>query len=337
MSRSPEAQPLSHEHPFAQYVRILGKGPHLSRPLTLDETRAAARMVIDGAVDPVQLGAFLCLLRVKTETPDEVAGFVLAARDAIARPAELPHVDLDWSSYAGKSRQLPWFVLSALLLARNGVRVGMHGTEKHTAGRVYTRETIEALGLPVATSMAEAGRHLAAANFCYLPLEYLSPRLHEIMGLRSLLGLRSPIHTIARMLNPFGAPASLMSVFHPNYRDVHQEAARMMGQPRMAVFKGEGGEVERRPEKPCVVRTLDGEEEWPALLPDSAQAHEGSMDLGRLMAVWRGEADEPYAVATITGTAAVALKLIGRANTIADAEALARALWDGRRREGLAG
>ncbi|MBF0335847.1 MAG: glycosyl transferase, partial [Alphaproteobacteria bacterium] len=42
--------------------------------------RAAARMVIDGAVDPVQLGAFLCLLRVKTETPDEVAGFVLAAR-----------------------------------------------------------------------------------------------------------------------------------------------------------------------------------------------------------------------------------------------------------------
>ncbi len=67
------------------------------------------------------------LLRVKEESPEEIAGFVLAAREAMALPSPLPKVDLDWSSYAGKRRQLPWFILAALLLARNGMSVFMHG------------------------------------------------------------------------------------------------------------------------------------------------------------------------------------------------------------------
>lgn len=329
------------EHPFAQYVRILGKGPNLSRPLTLDEARAAAAMIMAGEVEPEQLGAFLCLLRVKTETPEEIAGFVMAAREHLKAPADAPAVDLDWSSYAGKSRQLPWFVLSALLLAQSGVKVFMHGTEGHTPGRIYTRETLQALGVPVAASLAEASAHIRARSFAYLPLEHLSPRLHELMGLRSLLGVRSPIHTIARALNPFNAPCEITAVAHPPYRNVHQEAAQVLGQKHLAVFKGEGGEVERRPEKPCLVLTLHDDamrqEEWPPVLPAAKTQWDETMDLGRLMALWRGEIDDAYAVATVTGTAAVALKLMGRADSIPAAEELAAVLWRNRMRERLAG
>lgn len=331
---------MTQEHPFAQYVRILGKGPRLSRPLTRQESLDAARMVFAGAVEPAQLGAFLCLLRVKTETPEEVAGLVEAAREGIARPAGAPPVDLDWPSYAGKARRLPWFVLSALLLAGSGVRVFMHGAEEHTAGRVYTSAALAALGVPVAGSLAEAAEHLAARNFAYLRLEQLSPPLHEIMGLRPLLGLRSPLHTAARMLNPFRAPCEIVGVAHPHYRPVHQQAARLLGQPNLAVFKGEGGEVERRPEKPCLVFGLtDGDAyqvEWPALPAVAPAEWDDVGDLGRLAAVWRGEAEDAYAAATIRATAAVALKLLGRAASIDEAEAMAPSLWEGRER-GLAG
>ncbi|WP_142850788.1 glycosyl transferase family protein [Telmatospirillum sp. J64-1] len=326
------------EHPFAQYVRILGKGPNLSRPLTREECREAAGMVLRGEVEPVQLGAFLCLLRVKTETPEEIAGFVEAVRETLDKPADAPAVDLDWPSYAGKSRQLPWFVLSALMLAQGGVKVFMHGTEGHTAGRVYTRETLQALGIAPASSLAEAAGQIKARNFAYLPLEFLSPRLFEIMGLRSLLGVRSPIHTIARSLDPFSAHCVLTSVSHPSYRDVHQQAAQMLGRRHMAVFKGEGGEIERRPEKPCMVFSLHdgemGQEEWPPILSTPTKWDE-AMDLSRLKAVWSGEEEDEYAVATITGTAAVALKSMGRAASIAEAEDMARSLWQARHRERL--
>jgi anthranilate phosphoribosyltransferase len=331
---------MTSEHPFAPYIRILGKGPTLSRPLTFDETKTAARMILDGAVEPIQLGAFLCLLRVKTETPQELAGFVSAVRETILPTPDMPAVDLDWSSYAGKSRQLPLFLLAALLLAKNGVTVFMHGTEGHTAGRLYTRETLESLGFPTSTSMAAVAEQLRERRFAYMPLAYLSPPLHAIMGLKPLLGLRSPIHTIARMLNPLRANASLLSVFHPNYRNVHQEAGHLLGDGNMAVFKGEGGEAERRPEKPCVVQSVIGgnqsEEEWPPILSESARPSDLGMEPATLKAIWTGEMKDDYAETTIIGTAAIALKLLGRASGHAEALEMARALWAARSKDRLA-
>ncbi|MBI3445114.1 MAG: glycosyl transferase family protein, partial [Magnetospirillum sp.] len=295
---------MSHEHPFAQYVRILGKGPRLSRPLTFEEARDGFGMVMRGEVEPVQLGAFLCLLRVKTETPEEAAGLAAAIRATITRPQGAPKVDLDWSSYAGKTRQLPLYLLSALLLAGHGIKVFMHGSEGHTAGRVWTSEALAALGLTVSTSMEDAARRLRDGNFAYMTLEHLSPPLHAIMELRHKLGLRSPVHTVARLANPFEAECAISSVSHPAYAPVHQMATKLLGDRRMAVFKGEGGEVERRPEKTCEVLSLvDGEpvtEDWPALIA-GARPHEESLDLSRLKALWTGAEENETAAAAIAG------------------------------------
>ena len=105
------------EHPFAQYVRILGKGKSGSRSLTLEEARSAMTMLLNGEVEDVQLGAFLMLLRVKEESPEELAGFVHAVRDSLSLP--WLSVDLDWASYAGKRRQQAWYLLAALALAKS--------------------------------------------------------------------------------------------------------------------------------------------------------------------------------------------------------------------------
>lgn len=324
------AAPSPAEHPFAQYVRILGKGPNLSRPLTLEEARAAMGMIMRGEVEQAQLGAFLCLLRVKTELPEEAAGLALGIKDHLNLPAGLPPVDVDWASYAGKSRQLPYYVLAALCLAQHGISVFMHGAEGHTAGRVYTSTVLAALGVPVATDFAQAGRHLAGHNFAYMTLESLSPPLHRVMALRRLLGLRSPIHTVARMVNPLGAAFSVNGVTHPPYLPVHQHGARLMGERAMAAFKGDGGEVERRPEKPCEVFFLaDGEpgaENWPALVA-GVRDKEESLDLERLKALWSGAEADEMAAAAIAGTMAVVLRYSGRAASVAEAEGAAQAMW----------
>jgi len=326
-------------HPFARFVQILGRGKSLTRSLRGEEAQEAMAMILAGKVLPEQLGAFLMLLRVKEESPAEIAGFVRAAREAMALPSPLPKVDLDWSSYAGKRRQLPWFILVAVLLARNGLRVFMHGTEGHTAGRVYTREVLAHLGIPVATSFAEAATHLGQRNFAYLPLEFISPELARLIKLRPILGLRSPVHTLSRMLNPLAAPVVLQGIFHPGYMAIHQGAALLLGQPHMAVFRGEGGEIERRPNKPCEVLTVHegttAEERWPALLPEPRQPAQDEMDLGRLLAFWRGDVADEYGEASVTGTLAIALKALGRAKSQEDAQQLAQQLWDSRDRSGL--
>ncbi len=326
-------------HPFARFIQILGRGKSLSRALTMAEAQEAMSMILAGDVLPEQLGAFLMLLRVKEESPEEIAGFVLAAREAMALPSALPKVDLDWSSYAGKRRQLPWFLLAVLLLARNGLRVFMHGAEGHTAGRVYTSEVLARLGIPVAGSFEEAVVHLGQRNFAYLTLDRVSPQLARLIELRPILGLRSPVHTLSRMLNPFAAPAMLQAVFHPGYMEIHQKAAALLGQPHMAVFRGEGGEIERRPNKPCEVLTVHegvtAEERWPALLPEPRQGAEEEMDLGRLAALWRGEITDEYGEAAISGTLAIALKALGHAASQEDAQIVAENMWAQRDRASL--
>ncbi|HIF08736.1 MAG TPA: glycosyl transferase family protein [Sneathiellales bacterium] len=322
------------EHSFAQYVRLLGRGQKKSRSLTEGEAYAAQGMILRGEVESLQLGAFLMLLRVKEETPEEIAGFTRAVRDSLSLPNPIPQVDLDWSTYAGKRRQLPWFLLSALLLAQNGVRIFMQGTEGHTPGRIYTRATLESLGIPTATSFGQAAEHLATHSFAYLPLENLCPMLHQIIAYRPLLGLRSPAHTVGRMINPLRAPYLLQGIFHVGYLSTHQQAARLLGQSHMAVFRGEGGEIERNPSKPVKVRSVHegvlSEEIWPALLDDPRHPTDEEMDVTRLQAVWRGEQTDEYATAAITGTIALALKLMGRADTQEQALATASEMWNAR-------
>jgi len=320
------------EHPFAQYIQILGKGKQGSRDLTQDEAEQALTMILSGQAEPVQLGAFLMLMRVKEEAPAEVAGFVKAARASLSLPANLPAVDLDWASYAGKRRQLPWYLLSALLLSSHGAAVLMHGTGG-IAGRVCVPQALEALGLKPASSLQEAAQQIAQKSFSFLPLAVLNQEMLRMLNLKELLGLRSPIHTVIRMLNPFAAPASIMGIFHPGYDEIHQQAALLLQDKQLVVFKGEGGEAERNPDAPCKIRLVQNgqaiNEEWPALF-NSRHLRDETMDISRLAKLWRGEIDDEYGKAAVVSTAAIALRAMGQANSIAEAGALAAKLWETR-------
>ena len=331
----------AHEpHPFSRFVAILGRGKTKQRHLTLEESREAMEMLLADQALPEQIGAFLMLLRLKEEAPEEIAGFVLATRKAFATDVKLPEVDIDWSSYAGKRIQLPWFILAVMALVNAGYRVVMHGTEGHTPGRVYTSGVVEMMGFPVADSLRAAAGQVEARGFAYIPLEVLSPMLRHLINLRPILGLRSPVHSFSRMLNPFGAPTMMQGIFHRGFMDIHAGAARILEQPRMAVFRGEGGEIERRPNKPTEVWLTKGAaeplvERWPPLLPEPRQAADLEMNPENLLKVWSGVADDVYAVASITGTMAVTLRAMGKADTVDAAEALAREIWEGRDRRFL--
>lgn len=330
------------EHPFAQYVRILGKGKTSSRSLTLEEARDAMAMIVAGEVEPVQLGAFLMLLRVKEESPEELAGFVMAARAGLQseRDAALAtvgqsaiKVDLDWSSYAGKRKHYPWFLLAVKVLAAQGVRVFMHGASGHTINRLYTEAVLPHLDLPVCQAWSEVNTALATSNFAYLSLDTVCPPLGEIIQLRNVLGLRSPVHTLSRLLNPVDAPYVMQAIFHPAYRESHQHAAEQLGYRNSCVIKGEGGEIERNPDGLCLAKQIvDGvltEEEWPALFP-LRHAAEEAFDLEHFLAVWRGEAEHEYGEMAVIGTLALALRVLQRADSQAVALDLAKRYWQQR-------
>lgn len=323
-----------HEHPFAPYVRILGKGKQGSRALSREEACSAMTAILAGHATNAQIGAFLMLLRVKEESAEELAGFVEAARGHIDAPATVS-VDLDWSSYAGKGRHLPWFLLAALALADRGLRVFMHGSSGHTAGRLYTEDALTALGIAPSQTWQEVETNLTVTRFAFMPLRTFCAPLQHLIDLRSELGLRSPVHSLVRLLNPLGARHSIQSIFHPPYGPRHQQAAANLGQANAAVFKGEGGEVERKPEaNTTVYRICEGELSqmaWPRLVA-GRQSQPAGLDPEQLRAVWRGAAADAYGELAVVGTLAIVLELLGRAAQPEEAQWLAREWWNSRDR-----
>ena len=317
-------------HPFAEFIQILGKGRNGMRPLSREQAYEAMRMIACYDVEPAQLGAFLMLMRVKEETADEVAGFTQALRESLASNRKTVQPAIDWAAYAGKKRHLPWFLLAALVLAGRGYSVFMHGMNRDDE-RVYVPQALAALGLEPAVSLPEAERLLATRGFAYLSIGRLSPLTSELIATRELFGLRPPLHTVARMLNPLDAPLSVMGVFHPNFADIHQQAARLLGQKRMLVCKGEGGELERVPDRITELHGItDGvawRESWDRLLRPGSEVKPQRLDLAHFRAVWEGAADDRYGEAAVTGTLALVIRALDLVAEAGHAHALAQTWW----------
>ena len=332
---------MATEHAFAPYVRALGKGKRGSRSLSQDEARDAMSMILHQQVEPEQLGAFLMLLRIKEETPAELAGFVEAVRHFHSYSAAQVsgiEVDIDWSSYAGKKRHLPWFLLSALTLADHGVKVFMHGAKGHTQGRIYSEDVLQQLDLPVAHSWQQVETQLSNSNFSFMSLQHLSPPLDHIINLRAILGLRSPVHTLTRLLNPLAAKHCIDGVFHPAYGPLHQQTAMLLKHPRSLTIRGDGGEAEVRPDSECDLQWVDGQTSssqiWQRQL-SKRDTQEQNLDPQRLRSLWREEkrdAQNTSGESTVISTLACCLVLLGKAKEQPDATALATKWWQNRNR-----
>jgi len=318
------------EHPFAPFVRILGKGKRGARNMTREEAREAMGMVLDEKVEDTQLGAFLMLLRHKEESAEELAGFTEAVRERLTAPPMA--IDIDWPTYAGKKRHLPWYLLAAKCLAQNGVRVLLHGGGAHTAGRLYSEQLLDLLRIPLCRTWQALGEAMEQENIAFIPLGDWAPQLQRMIDLRNTLGLRSPIHSLARILNPLGARCGLQSIFHPGYQAVHRDASSLLGDHAI-VIKGDGGEVEINPDTIShLYGTTEGQpwdEEWPAL-SERRHVKPATLDPQQLVALWKGEVEDSYPQLALISTIALALRGLGMPR----AEAFERAeqFWANRNR-----
>lgn len=304
---------------LTSYVRILGRGANLSRSLTDVEAEKAMEIILKGDAAPEAVGALLLLLRMKGETAEEIAGFVRAARAHIRAEGTIA---LDWPSYAaGRTRGLPWFLLSAKLVAGAGYPVLLHGWNSHQNPIASVRAALPMLNIPVIET-PEFGN--LAHGIGYLPLETLSAPLFKLLNLRDVLGVRSCINTVLRVLNPTGAAASVQGVFHPPYRELQMDAAMLLKQPSMTVLKGGGGEFERNPAKDIALFGLRDGQTWTDTAAAKANTHtrlaEGveASDPSALAALWTGALDDGFALNIVFGTADLALQTLGASETAAD-------------------
>ncbi|MDO8373339.1 MAG: DNA-binding protein YbiB, partial [Polaromonas sp.] len=198
---------------IAQYIKVIGRGKDGARPLTREQAADLFGQVLDGTVTDLEVGGFCLAMRIKGETPEEMAGFLDATYQRMLRfPAsDRPVVVLP--SYNG-ARKLPVLTpLLALLLAREGLPVLVHGTATESS-RVFTSNVLAALDIPALTAIEK----IADGEVVFAPTELLCPGLKRLLDVRRAVGLRNPAHSLVKIMNPCLGKALVVSSYtHPEY------------------------------------------------------------------------------------------------------------------------
>ena len=322
---------------FSEYIKLTGRGEKGRRSLTQEEANHALSSYLNGDAELLQLAVLLMLQRVRCETAEEAAGYIQALRNTIAKEWQELNVDLDWPCFAGKKRQPPWLLLAAKVLAQQGKRIVLHGFKAVDAIKYQVEQACPTLGIQIANSAGQAEQILEQSNICYLPLSAYCPKLIPLLALREKVGLRTPLNTVARSLNPCGAPFAIHGVFHKGYEKLHAQAALLTDEVNMVAFKGEGGESEINPRvssRICGVHSVAGsstyfEEEWPTYLQEASGAHT-EVSAEYLQKVWLGEINDTYGDGAVVCMIALLLKQFDKNATQQQRINLAKQYWQAR-------
>ena len=199
---------------IGKYIKEIGRGREGARALSREQAADLFGQVLDGEVTDLEIGAFCLAMRIKGETPDEMAGFLDATHTRLNRvPASNGKPVIVIPSYNG-ARKLPVLTpLLALLLAREGLPVLVHGTATEST-RVYTSKVLEALDISARTAMGA----IADGEVVFAPIGVLCPGLQRLLEVRRVVNLRNSAHSVVKLMNPCAGKGLLVSSYtHPEY------------------------------------------------------------------------------------------------------------------------
>lgn len=198
---------------ISQYIKVIGRGKDGARPLTREQATDLFGQVLDGTATDLEVGGFCLAMRIKGETAEEMAGFLDATHQRLHHLPDNGLTTVVLPSYNG-ARKLPVLTsLLALLLARQGAAVLVHGSATEDR-RANSEAVLAALGVHATRSVCPLG----AGELAFVPTEVLCPGLKRLLDVRRVVGLRNPAHSLVKLMNPCAGRALIVGSYtHPEY------------------------------------------------------------------------------------------------------------------------
>lgn len=224
---------------ISQYIKEIGRGKQGARSLAREQAADLFGQVLDGGVTELEVGAFCLAMRIKGETPEEMAGFLDATSARLNKvPSASGKPVVVLPSYNG-ARRLPVLTpLLAKLVARHGLPVLIHGTATESS-RVFVSDVLLAMGIRPETQVEP----VADGEAVYVPTELLCAGLKRLLDVRRVVGLRNSSHSLVKLMNPCAGPAVIVGSYtHPEYAVSMAAVYELMGSTAL-LLRGTEGEV----------------------------------------------------------------------------------------------
>jgi anthranilate phosphoribosyltransferase len=189
---------------YTKIIKEIGRGKNHARDLDQETALALYRNMLTDDVPELELGGILIALRIKGEAEAEMLGFYQAMEEQVMHlvaPAGKP-MPIVIPSYNGARKQANLTPLLALLLARLGFPVVVHGVTDDPT-RVTSAEIFRELGIEWTHSQEQAQKQLEGDRPLFIPISLLCPPMEKQLQLRWRMGVRNSAHTLAKLATPF--------------------------------------------------------------------------------------------------------------------------------------
>ena len=221
-------------------IREAIEGLVIGVSLPMDIAAGAMTEIMNGEATPAQFGAFVTALRIKGETPEEIAGMARVMREKSLR-VRVDGQLVDTAGTGGdNSGTFNISTTAGFVIAGAGVKVAKHGN-RAMSGATGSADLLEALGVKIDLGPQSVERCLNEAGFGFMFAQRFHPSMKFAAGPRKEIGIRTVFNILGPLTNPAGASAQLIGVADASIAPKMAEVLRLLGCKHALVVHGEDG------------------------------------------------------------------------------------------------
>ena len=210
--------------------------------LSQEDAADAMRSIMSGDATPAQFGAYVTALRMKGETPYEIAGMASVMREVSLHIDTDTDTDLVDTCGTGGSG-LNWFNIStasAFVVAGAGVPVAKHGN-RAMSGSSGSADVLEALGVNITLGPEGVKNCITEAGIGFMFAQAFHPAMKFAGPLRPQIGIRTIFNFLGPLTNPAGATRQVVGVSDATFAHKIAQALEILGTRYAFVVHAESG------------------------------------------------------------------------------------------------
>lgn len=206
--------------------------------LSVSEMKDVASLVFSGQLSDAQIGAFLMALKIKGETPSEMAGLAEHLRE-IARPIIVDRQNTMCNCGTGGdlSNSFNVSTTAAFVLAAAGIKMAKTGN-RSVSSKAGSFDTCEALGIDFLLPPEALAEILEEVHLAFIFAPHVHPNMKYIMPARKSLGTPTIMNLIGPLTNPVDLEYQLMGTYRRDLLETTAETLKTLGRRRAIVVNG---------------------------------------------------------------------------------------------------
>jgi anthranilate phosphoribosyltransferase len=179
--------------------------------LTMDEASTVMEEIMDGKATQAQMGALMVALRLKGETPEEVAGFASVMRSR-ARQVLVSGPLIDIVGTGGDGQNTFNISTSAsFVIAGAGLKVAKHGN-RAMSSRCGSADVLEELGVKIELTPEQVQACVENVGIGFMFAQAFHPAMKHAAMPRKEIGIRTVFNILGPLTNPAGAQYQVIGV-----------------------------------------------------------------------------------------------------------------------------